>query len=81
MPRFVRPSYLTVQSDSRSRAIGTGPNKRTGELAAVLSVRENGSVLPLFDIEAIASSDASTVLVRITDKRTGHTLFEETFKQ
>lgn len=81
MPRFVRPSYFTVRSDSRSKPFGTGPSTRTGELSATLSVRDAGSVLPLLDVDAIASADGASVLVRVTDKRTGREVFSERFAQ
>jgi hypothetical protein len=81
MPRFVRPSFLTATADGIANGAAIGPKSRTGELTATLSVRSDGSVLQLLSIDAIASKDGATVLVRVTDKRTGLPLFEERFAQ
>lgn len=80
-PRNVRPSFLKVSVDGRETDIATGPRARTGEMTAELLVRCNGSAMGLLDIEAIASADAKTVLVRVTDKRTQVVIFEETITQ
>lgn len=81
MPANVRPSWIDVVVDSRDTNIGTGPRLRDGWMQAVLSVRQLGDVLPLLDIEAIASHDKTSVLVRVTDNRTGKVIFEERFVQ
>lgn len=80
MPRNVRPSWIDLSVDGRTD-ISTGPRSRHGELSAILSVREDGSVLRLLDIDAIGSQDGKTVLIRVTDRRTHSTIFEERFNQ
>jgi len=81
MPRNVRPSWIDVNSDSRAATIGAGPVARDGQLTATVSVRQDGDVLRLLDIDCIGSQDKQTVLVRVTDKRTGAAIFEEVFTQ
>jgi hypothetical protein len=81
MPRFVRPSFLTARADGVRSQVATGPKSRTGELSATFLVRDNGSVLPLLDVDCIASADGGSVLVRVVDKRTGKELFSERFAQ
>lgn len=81
MPRFVRPSFLTARADGVRTVVATGPKKRDGQLTATFLVRDGGSVLPLLDVDAIASADGASVLYRVTDKRTGRVVFEERFAQ
>lgn len=81
MPVNTRPSWINVIVDGRDSKIGTGPASRSGSLYVELKVRENGEVLHLFDIDCIGSSDKKTVLVKITDKRSGNVIFSEYFTQ
>jgi hypothetical protein len=81
MPRNIRPSWIEVDSDARRATFGTGPTRRDGQLTADLKVRENGDILDLLHIAAIGSGDKETVLVEITDKRTGRVIFSERFQQ
>lgn len=76
-PRNVRPSWIEVSVDDRGSDVATGPRSRTGQLSATLSVRDDGSVLRLLDVEVIPDSDGKTSIVRVTDKRGGRTVFEE----
>lgn len=81
MPRFVRPSFLIASADGVAGKVATGPKSRTGTLSATFLVRDQGSVLPLLEVDAIASRDGETVLYRVTDKRSGAVVFEEKFTQ
>ena len=81
MPRFVRPSFLTARADGVRTAVATGPKTRSGELSATFLVRSAGAVLPLLDVDAIASADGASVLYRVSDKRTNAVIFEERFTQ
>ena len=80
MPRNVRPSWIDVKVDERP-SIGTGPVSRNGEMRAIFSVRSNGNVHRVIEVELIGSFDKETVLVRVTDVCEGTTIFEESFTQ
>ncbi len=77
----VRPSWIDVNVEGRESGLAAGPRSRDGSMTAGFSVRENGYVLPVLDVECIASRDKKTVLMRVTDIRTGKVLFEERFVQ
>jgi hypothetical protein len=68
MPRFVRPSFVKIHVDGLAKEIATGPRSRSGELSAEFLVRSKGFVLPLLDVDMIASADGASVLVRVTLK-------------
>lgn len=80
MTRNVRPAWIEVSVDGRSD-IATGPRSRTGQMSITASIRENGSILKLLDIDFIASRDGQTVRVIIEDHRTHKPVFEEVFNQ
>jgi hypothetical protein len=79
-PKNVRPAWIEINVDDRD-PVATGPKSRTGQMNAKISVRSSGQVLPLLDIEAIGSGDGQTVLIRITDLRTGKAIFTERINQ
>ena len=79
--RYIRPSWVNVHVDGRKGRIGAGPRARNGQLAATFLVRSNGTPLELLDVDFLPSGDGTTVNVRVTDKRTGAILFQETFTQ
>ena len=85
-PRTVRPSWVKVaKADSDNDPApfwqGTGPRGRAGTLSADFLARIDGKAVPFLTVEAIGASNGETVLWRITDKRTGRTLFEERVTQ
>ena len=84
-PRRVRPSWFVLSVDNSGNdpvpVKATGPKGRSGSGSLRLKVRDCGSVLDLLDVDAIGSADGSTVLVRVTDKRTGRVLLSEEFRQ
>ena len=80
-PKNVRPVWVEVESDARSTGFGTGPRARDGQATVNIKVRDEGRVLDLLEIEGIGSGDEQTVLIRITDKRSGSIIFEERFNQ
>ena len=81
MPANVRPSFVKISVDGRKSDIATGPRSRSGEMSAEFLVRSFGRVLPLLDVEMVASADNRQVMVTITDKREGKIIFQETFEQ
>ena len=80
-PVNVRPSWVNLSVDGQNTIRGTGPKSRNGSMTACFSVRSDSDVLPVLDVECIASGDKKTVLMRVTDIRTGKVLFEEGFVQ
>lgn len=81
MPKNVRPSWIDLSVDGRKTNGGTGPKSRDGSMNACFSVRSKGDVLPLLDVEFLASKDKTRVLVTVTDLRSGETIFQEIFTQ
>lgn len=79
MPRNIRPSFIHINTGSKP--FEGGPASRNGSLVADLKVRNQGSILDLLNIAAIASNDGQTVLVEVTDRRTGKVIFSEEFAQ
>lgn len=84
-PRRVRPSWFVLSIDHASNdpvpVKATGPKGRSGTGSVRVKVRERGAVLDLLDVDCIGSADGSTVLVRVTDRRTGRVLFSEQVAQ
>lgn len=84
-PRSVRPSWFVLSVDNSSNdpqpVKATGPRGRSGTGSVRVKVREKGGVLDLLDVDAIGSAEGATVLVTVTDKRTGKVLFSERFTQ
>lgn len=85
MPRFVRPSWFSLAVDNNGNAPSivreTGPRSRTGTTSCNVKVRSAGAVLDLLDVDAIGSADGASVLVTVTDKRSGKVVFSERFTQ
>lgn len=85
MPRCIRPSWFVLSIDHASNdpvpVKATGPKGRSGTGSVRVKVRERGAVLDLLDVDCIGSADGSTVLVRVTDRRTGRVLFSEQVAQ
>lgn len=85
MPRYVRASWFVLSIDHASNdpvpVKATGPKGRSGTGSVRVKVRSAGSVLDLLDVDCIGSADGSTVLVRVTDRRTGKVLFLEQVAQ
>lgn len=79
--RNVRPSFLKVEVDGRKSSIETGPEARSGCIAATFYVRENGEAREALSVGMMASADGSTVTVRVRDLRTGRTVHEYTVRQ
>lgn len=84
-PRRVRPSWFVLSIDHASNdpvpVKATGPKGRSGTGSVRIKVRERGAVLDLLDVDCIGSADGATVLVRVTDRRTGRVLFSEQVAQ
>lgn len=64
-PKNVRAAWIEIDSDALSKAIGTGPRGRTGEVTAKVAIREHGQVKVVLTIEAIGSYDQKTVLLKL----------------
>ena len=84
--RFVRPSWVKVsksESDNGPKPFwqGTGPRGRSGSLSVEILARIKGAAVGVFTIDAIGSADGLSTVLRITDKRTGRTIHEETVNQ
>jgi len=80
LPRNVRPSFLTAEIDGLKSKIASGPKARSGRLSAAVAIRENGGILDDFAVvDAIASRDGLTTLVRVTVR--GKVVHEETITQ
>lgn len=77
----VRNSWVDVCADGRRSDVGTGPRARDGQMTIDLKVREDGGILDLLHIACIGSQDGKTVIVEVTDRRTGRTVFLEQFNQ
>lgn len=80
LPRSVRPSFLTAEVDGLKSNIATGPKARSGRLSVELAVRVDGGIVDRFvTVDAIASRDGKTTLVRVSV--CGQTVHEETVCQ
>lgn len=79
MTANVRPSWIDVSVDGRANDIGTGPRSRDGNMDATVYVREDGSIHRALNIEAIASADKKTVLLRVVAE--GVVVFEKRYTQ
>lgn len=84
--RFVRPSWVRVSVDHNSNDPkpinnGTGPRGRSGCLSVEILARIKGAAVGVFTVDAIGSADGLSTVLRITDKRTGRTIHEETVTQ
>ena len=78
--RNVRPSWVSIAVEGRSKPIATGPKARNGDLSATFFARRDGSSVRFLTIRAEASEDGTTVdwIIYTED---GRILLQETVPQ
>jgi hypothetical protein len=58
----VRNFYIKARADGRASSVGVGPARKDGGLRAMLSIRDQGSILEAFEVEAYAPNSGQLIL-------------------